>query len=165
MKVYVASSWKNETLQPTVVSGLRKLGCEVYDFRHPKPGDDGFSWSEIDPQWRSWNMAQFRDALGHPLAVDGFKSDMDALKACDACVLVLPCGKSAHLELGYAVGAGKKTVILGLPMNGPHEPELMYKMCDAVFGSLGELYAWAGEQLAPRVAGATTGAHAGDARG
>lgn len=26
--------------------------------------------------------------------------------------MVLPCGKSAHLELGWAVGAGKRTIIL-----------------------------------------------------
>jgi hypothetical protein len=40
------------------------------------------------------------------------------------CVIVLPCGKSAHLEAGYAIGAGKPTVIM--LENG--DPELMYKM-------------------------------------
>lgn len=53
-KIYVASSWRNE-FQWQVVHELRRVGHEVYDFRNPKPGDDGFHWSEIDPDWeRSW---------------------------------------------------------------------------------------------------------------
>jgi nucleoside 2-deoxyribosyltransferase len=49
---------------------------------------------------------------------------MDALEDCDACVLVMPCGRSAHLEAGFAIGAGKPTAIL----ISEGEPELMYKM-------------------------------------
>lgn len=41
MKIYVASSWRNNR-QPDVVKFLRDLGHEVYDFKNPKPGDDGF---------------------------------------------------------------------------------------------------------------------------
>jgi hypothetical protein len=48
--------------------------------------------------------------LSHPAAEDGFALDMGALEWCDACVLVLPCGRSAHLEAGWAAGAGKFTV-------------------------------------------------------
>ncbi len=65
--------------------------------------------------------------LQHPIAQAGFKSDMDALRECDVCLLVLPCGRSAHLELGWAAGAGKKTVVLE---PDPIEPDLMYLMCD-----------------------------------
>ncbi len=32
MKVYIASSWRNE-YQPTVVARLREAGHDVYDFR------------------------------------------------------------------------------------------------------------------------------------
>jgi hypothetical protein len=42
MRIYVASSWRN-LYQPTVVTALRQEGYEVYDFRHPAPGDDGFA--------------------------------------------------------------------------------------------------------------------------
>ena len=126
MKIYVASSWRNNR-QPDVVKFLRNLGYDVYDFKNPKLGDNGFHWSEIDPNWQNWTPDEFRKALNHPMAKDGFKSDMSALEACDLCVLVTPCGRSAHLELGHANGRGKHTVIL---MEKPEEPELMYKMCD-----------------------------------
>src|SRR5688572_21392889 len=111
MRIYVASSWRNGA-QPAVVDALRGDGHEVYDFRNPKPGDNGFSWREIDPDWQRWSGEAYRKALEHPVARKGFASDMRALLECDACVLVLPCGRSAHLELGHAVGAGKRSAVL-----------------------------------------------------
>lgn len=145
MNVYVASSWRNQA-QPSVVDALRTAGHEVYDFRHPAPGNDGFSWREISPNWETWTPAQLIEALKHPVSCAGFKLDMDALKACDACVLVLPCGRSAHLELGWATGAGKKTVVL---LAGA-EPELMYKMCDHLCLDIGEVLAALGVVAPPK---------------
>ena len=137
MKVYVASSWRN-TDQPDIVNALRLEGHEIYDFRHPQEGDDGFTWMEIDPTWEKWDSLEFIDALKHPAAVRGFNLDMDALKWADALVLVMPCGRSAHLELGYAVGAGKPTAILLTT----GEPELMYKMVDLLTGDLTDIADW-----------------------
>lgn len=136
MKIYVASSWRN-LLQPAVVSIFRSYGHEVYDFRHPEPGNDGFAWRALDPDWQKWTPERFRERLDHPVARHGFGLDMDALKACDACFLVLPCGRSAHLELGYAVGAGKKTAVLMDPKG--FEPELMYRMVDHLLVDVHEL--------------------------
>ena len=65
--------------------------------------------------WETWSAEAYRKALADPRAAEGFTLDMDALKACDTLVLVLPCGRSAHLELGYAIGAGKKTIIFFPP--------------------------------------------------
>jgi nucleoside 2-deoxyribosyltransferase len=135
MKIYVASSWRN-TEQSFVVACLRVAGHDVYDFRNPAPGDNGFHWSEIDPAWQQWTPERFREALNHPIAQDGFRKDMTALRDCDACVLVLPCGRSAHLELGYAVAAGKITIVL---LDQNLEPELMYKMVDRMCVSVKEV--------------------------
>lgn len=139
MKVYVASSWRNNQY-PLVVAVLRISGHEVYDFRNPHlgpgKGNTGFHWSEIDPQWQEWSPGQFRDALRHPIASDGFASDLAGLHWADACVLVMPCGRSAHLELGYAVGMGKKTCIW-LPTD--EEPELMYLFADQICVTLEEV--------------------------
>lgn len=125
MKIYVASSWRNKH-QPQVVAALRAAGHEVYDYRHPEPGNEGFAWSEIDPGWQQWSTEQFREALDHPVAQHGYSLDFTALWQADAVVLVLPCGRSAHLEMGYGCGAGKHTVVYSPER---HEPELMYKLC------------------------------------
>ena len=135
MKIYVASSWRN-TQQPHVVEILRAVGYDVYDFRHPAPGAAGFHWSEIDERWEKWSPAEFAKALDHPIAVAGFAKDKAALDAADAVVVVLPCGKSAHLEAGYAAGRGKPVFFL---CPGPTEPELMYKLGSGVMVSGREL--------------------------
>jgi hypothetical protein len=128
VKIYVASSWRN-TDQPAVVENLRAAGHEVYDFRNPRPGDDGFRWRDVGlPQStdKSCAPADLREALKHPRAIEGFHSDFGAMKWADACVLLLPCGRSAHLEAGWMAGAGKLTLVLA-PLDGRAiEPELMY---------------------------------------
>jgi nucleoside 2-deoxyribosyltransferase len=135
MKVYLASSWRNAR-QPAVLAALRKAGHKVYDFRKPSPVHDGFSWRSIDPQWEYWTPTEYRDALKHHVAEVGFSLDMEALRECDVCVLLMPCGRSAHLELGWAAGAGKLTYAL---IEEQCEPELMYSMLDRICLSIDEL--------------------------
>lgn len=134
-KIYVASSWRNP-YQNEVVRSLHSDGHLVYDFKNPRPNDNGFHWSEIDEQWKEWTAQEYRNALDHPIAKAGFASDFNAMKWADTFVLVLPCGRSAHLELGWAVGAGKLTIIL---TRDGEEPELMAKMCDHICVSLDEV--------------------------
>ena len=122
MKIYVASSWRNR-YQPSVVSLLKHLGHEVYDFRNPAPGNTGFAWSAIDPNWQSWDPRLYRDALKHPVAKLGYALDIGAVRWCDVGVLVLPSGRSASWEFGHIMGQGKPGVVY---MPEPCEPELMY---------------------------------------
>jgi len=138
MKIYVASSWRN-MLQPAVVHMLRKCGHEVYDFRNPAPGNHGFSWHEIDSAWQSWSPEQYREALKHPIAKAGYELDMDALRSCDACVLVLPSGRSASWEFGWALGAFKNGAVVMLEAC---EPELMY-LGNPILTSTQEIFDWA----------------------
>ncbi len=128
MRIYVASSWRNE-YQPGVVALLRELGHEVYDFRNPAPGNNGFSWAEIDENWQQWTSEQYTEALKHPIAQKGFELDFNGMQWADACVIVLPCGRSANSEAGWMKGAGKKVFVY---QPTEQEPELMYKMYDGI---------------------------------
>ena len=132
MKIYVASSWRNQR-QPFIVEFLRDLGHEVYDFRNAAPGYDGFHWREIDPNWKHWTPERLVEGLENHLTEEAFKHDFDAMRWADACVLVMPCGRSAHLEAGWFIGAGKPTAIL----LSDGEPELMYKLAKCVYDRLG----------------------------
>lgn len=88
----------------------------------------------------SWRNTEQQRVLGLLQAnghrVYGFRLDMRALEACEACVLLLPCGRSAHLEAGWAVGAGRRVVVY---TRDGEEPELMYKMCSAIVSTDSEL--------------------------
>lgn len=136
MKIYVASSWRN-VHQPMVVEDLRALGHEVYDFRNPAPGNNGFAWSAIDSNWEKWTTEEYVAALGDPIAEAGFKLDFDAMKWADACVMVLPCGRSANTEAGWMKGAGKQVWVFS-PIK--QEPELMYKIFDGILASYGDIH-------------------------
>ena len=134
-KIYVASSWRN-VYYPDVVDRLRAAGHDVYDFRNPPSGDPGFKWSSVSEDFMEWTPQQYREQLHHPLAERQFQNDIEAMTSCDACVLVLPCGRSAHTEAGWFAGQGKK-VVAYIPTR--QEPELMYKLFSAVACSIDEL--------------------------
>jgi nucleoside 2-deoxyribosyltransferase len=126
MKIYLASSWRNPHY-PQVLRQLRDQGHEVYDFR-----DTGFLWRDISSDFLDKPNTQWPMMMaGSDVARQHFQKDFAALDSCDKCVLLLPCGRSAHLEAGYAMGQGKPVDII----LGPEkiEPELMYLMADQIY--------------------------------
>lgn len=132
MKIYVASSWNN-IYYPHVITTLREKGYEVYDFRK-----DGFSWDQIDSNWKKWKYDELKylEALEHSEAVAGFDRDMKALRECDVCVYVMPCGVSASLEAGWARGAGKFVIIYVPELR---DIDLMVKMAHLVTADIHEV--------------------------
>jgi hypothetical protein len=126
MRICVASSWRDER-QPEVVAVLRQAGHSAYDFRNPAPGDHGFSWRQVTPEPPPWSADRTREVLSHPVAARGFELDFGAMRWRDALVMVQPCGRSAALELGWACGVGKRTLVL---LADGQEPELMLKEAD-----------------------------------
>jgi nucleoside 2-deoxyribosyltransferase len=137
-KIYLASSWRNQQ-QPSVVAALREAAHEVYDFRNPHPGKRGFAWSAVDPNFATWSVQQFIAGLDTPVAQKSFEADLDALDWADTCILLLPCERSAHLELGYCIGRGKRSIIV-LSESG-FRAELMYRLADVLVTDIDELLA------------------------
>ena len=85
---------------------------------------------------QDWQPAEHIENRTRLIAEKGFKADLDAMLWADVCVLVLPCGRSAHTEAGWFAGKGLKTIVY---MPEKQEPELMYKLFDGIVGSLEEL--------------------------
>jgi hypothetical protein len=135
MNIYVATSWRNPR-QQEIVKLLRAQGYEVYDFRDP--ANYAFHWRHIDPGWDSWTPEQCRDALDHELALKSFASDKAAMEAAQVCVLVQPCGRSAHLEAGWFAACPNKKLVI-LLHDG--DPEAMFKLADAICATTEELLA------------------------
>lgn len=139
LRVFVSTSWLNPHFDDHISALAAIPGLQVFNFR----STGGFDWQDIDPRWRDWTAQECIKALDHPLAQAEFDTDMGALERADVVVLLMPCGRSAHLELGYAVGAKKRTVYW-TPDAG--DPELMAKMCDLITDDFGlvchTLQAW-----------------------
>lgn len=123
-RVYTASSWRNPRY-PDVVKAIRGAGFDVYDFQNPWDEGAAFNWSQIAENWEKWTMDEFIVALSHPIAKRGFGSDLAGMTWADVGVLILPCGRSAHMEAGYMIGKGKPVHIL-LEEGG--RPELTYSL-------------------------------------
>lgn len=145
-KIYVASSWRNQ-YYPEVVDILRDAGHEVYDFRNPPHGKGGFFWKNLDPEFDKWNVHQYKQGLKQPASELQFQCDLDALNWADTCLLVLPCGRSAHTEAGWMKGSGKRTIVYIPEMQ---EPELMYKLFDFISDDIDEVLDFIEEEESTR---------------
>ena len=94
-----------------------------------------------DENWQRYEKIRgrnYKEALKGIAATNIFLFDRSYIDISDVGVLVLPCGKSAFLELGYAKGCGKKTFIL---LDG-HEPpryDIMPNFVDKVCFDIEEL--------------------------
>lgn len=141
-RIYLASSWRN-TFHSRFYEAIVGAGHTVYNFKHkcdsticdqriPQP--TAFSWAELDPEWKSWTPRRYRELLNHhPRAAQGYVSDHRAMEWADTCVLLLPCGRSAHIEASYMKGRGKHLIICFPEENTPDfEPDLMYLGADCI---------------------------------
>jgi hypothetical protein len=136
MRIYVASSWRND-MQPVVVSELRRRGHQVFDFRDASAGVSPFRWTDGNADDSGWSPVEQQVAWMRSDVRAAFHRDMSALSQSEATLLVAPAGRSAHLELGWAAAAHQKTAVL----LAEGQPELMYGMVDAVCTSVSELCA------------------------
>lgn len=152
MTLYVASSWRN-AYYPVVLKALRMAGVACYDWRD----EQGFHWSEVfeaphPAHVEHWTdpipAADFKMALAHPRAVAGFERDMRHLREAEALLLVLPSGKSAHAEAGWAIGAGMPGAVFAPEAL---QPELMYGMFDGIFTDLVAAVDWSFDNTRGRI--------------
>jgi len=133
LKVYLIGSLRNPEV-PKVANKIRSIGFDVFD--------DWFAAGpEADDKWRDYEKARgrtFTEALKGLAADHIFRFDLHHLDECDIAVLLMPAGKSGHIELGYAVGIGKIGYIV---LDNPERWDVMYKFAQGVFNSTEELLA------------------------
>ena len=133
-RIYLASSWKNENLVIYWLKLLKNYGHEVDAFCHSSNGRFVFHFSEIgDPS--ELNAINF---LQDERSQKAFAEDKKWLDWSDVCLLILPAGKSSHLEAGYAKGCGKKLIIwqATFPVG---EFDVMYGFADLITSSEDEV--------------------------
>lgn len=119
MKLYLIGSLRNPRI-PEIGQKIRQLGHEVFD--------DWFAGGPIaDDSWRDYEKARghtYAEALNGYAASHVFEFDKYHLDRCDGALLVLPAGRSGHLELGYMAGKDKKVYVL---LDDPERWDVMYQ--------------------------------------
>ena len=130
--IYLMGSLRNPEV-PKAAKKLRAVGNYVFD--------DWFAASPTaDDAWRDYEKARGHDlttALHGYAAHHIFDFDKRHLDLAHTGILLLPAGKSGHLELGYLIGRNIDCYIVY-----PEEPErfdVMYLLATQVFNSMDQL--------------------------
>jgi nucleoside 2-deoxyribosyltransferase len=129
MKIYVIGSMRNPRV-PEVAKLLRTHGHDAFD--------DWYSAGpEADDKWQEYERDRGRtylEAINGHHARHVYALDYRHLAEADAVVLVMPAGRSGHLELGWAIGTGKPGFVLF-----DAEPERFDIMYRFVYGTGGAI--------------------------
>jgi len=131
MKIYLASSWKNQGTVLDVSNALELRGFEVDAFCRSTGQRYSFHWSELVDSEDALKDYDVIDMLADPRTQQAFKEDKKWLDWSDCVVMILPCGRSSHMEAGYAKGQGKLLYIVGDMPKG--EFDVMYGFADGIF--------------------------------
>jgi len=131
MKVYIASSWRNQGAVLDLASDLENAGFEVDAFCRASDKRYSFHWSEFVEDEADLLQYDALSFLSDPRVQRAFAEDKSWLDWADAIVMLMPCGRSSHLEAGYAKGRGKLLYIYGDFAKG--EFDVMYGFADGLF--------------------------------
>lgn len=126
MKIYLIGALKNPDI-PLFGNKLRELGFDVFD-------DWWGAGPKADDHWREYENIRgrsYHDALQGHAARNIFQFDNRHLLESDMAILMLPAGRSGHLEFGFMVGQGKQGYVLFDKV--PKKYDVMYCFADEVF--------------------------------
>jgi hypothetical protein len=110
---FIAGRYRNKENVLDLAKKIREKDRSVYCFvesatsiKHvgsiESDGETAISQFEALPDW--WN---------NPAVKEVFEADMKAERESENFILLLPAGKSAHVEAGVAYGMGKHCIVIG----------------------------------------------------
>ena len=122
--IYLIGSLRNPEI-PFIGNILRAIGFDVFD--------DWFAGGKIaDDSWRDYEKARSRtyeQALSGYAARHVYEFDLHHIHRSNIGVLILPSGKSSHLELGYMIGMGRPGYVL---IDDPERWDVMYQFAKGI---------------------------------
>jgi len=122
---FISSRFRNKAAVLELTKKLRDKGKRVYcfveDYDDEQTPEEYMQKFESIPNWREDKGVR-----------EMFEKDMQALKDSEALILLLPAGKSAHIETGAAYGFGKKCILIG----EQKETESLYLLFDEFYHSI-----------------------------
>ncbi len=122
---FISSRYRNRDIVLELTKKLRKKHKTVHNFMDTDPFHD----MSTDPEE---TMKKFEATVNwreNHIVKHLFKKDMAALKNSKIIIVLLPGGKSTHIEAGVAYGLGKKLILIGEQKNA----ESLYLIFDKCF--------------------------------
>ncbi len=125
---FVSGRWRNRENVLELTQKIRAKGYSVYCFLETSPSMYG---EKNDPEAE---MASFekRDWRNDEYVQEIFHKDMLGEKQSEVFIMLLPVGKSCHIEAGVAYGLGKKCILIG----EQKEAESLYLIFTEMYSSV-----------------------------
>lgn len=133
-RVHIIGSLRNPQI-PLVGNRLRSLGFDAFD-------DWWGAGERADDSWQAYENIRgrpYEEALYGDAAFNIFSWDVENMDRADVVVLLLPAGKSGHIEFGYMMGLGTPGYVLFDEL--PERYDLMYQFAQDVFFNVDDLLA------------------------
>jgi hypothetical protein len=125
---FIASRWRNRDTVLELLSKLKTKNKKVYCFMITDP----YHSPDADPEQTMQEYERTENWQTHKMIKDIFEKDMRGLKESKALLLLLPAGKSAHIEAGIAYGMKKECILIG----EQKEAESLYLIFDKTYTTI-----------------------------
>jgi hypothetical protein len=127
---FVSGRWRNKANVLDLTYKIRSKGYKVYCFLEAEHSKERFN---NDPEEDMKNFEKL-DWHNDPYVKNIFHNDMEAEKQSKIFVMLLPAGKSCHIEAGAAYGMGKQCILIG----EQKEAESLYLIFNDTYSSIEE---------------------------
>lgn len=125
---FISGKWRNKDNILTLLQKIREKGYTAYCFlespdvaervnNHPEKEMKHF-------EERDWRNDQYIKEI--------FENDMQGERDAETFLLLLPAGRSCHIEAGVAYGMGKKCILIG----EQKEAESLYLIFSEVYPTI-----------------------------
>jgi len=138
LRIYLASSWRNSDAVLSILKCFRAYGLNADCFCDQESGRIGFNIKDcLEQSGHSLYEVDAISALEHPAVKQQFKiafaEDKKWLDWANCVVMLMPCGRSAHLEAGYMKGKGGLFYIYWMADLPKGEFDNMYQFADGMY--------------------------------
>ena len=106
---FISGRWRNRDNVLSLTRKIREKGYRVYCFLETEHNAHRVN-NDPEEDMRNFEKLEWRE---DPYVKKVFESDMAGEKNSDVFVMLLPVGKSCHIEAGVAYGLGKKCILIG----------------------------------------------------
>jgi hypothetical protein len=131
---FIAARYRNKDNALRLANLIREKGYQPYCFVESNASTSHVGSLDCNGEEAMTAFEAIKDWQNDPRVKDIFKTDMDALRVSETHILLLPAGKSAHMETGVSYGLGKKMICIG----EQKETESLYIMFDEFHDTIEE---------------------------
>lgn len=129
---FVASRYRNKPEVLRLVHALQEKGRSVYSFIESDASLKHVGSIEEDANEQMKKYEARKNWQKDPAIQEIFVSDMNALRDSNTLIMLLPGGKSVHIEAGAAYGMGKHMILIG----EQEETESLYLIFDETYPTI-----------------------------